>query len=101
MAEAEQWYAPFTDDQVESLNGYQKSGVFHPFTGRNDLAPDGQDDVLVATTDGWISELDETYRQNWAWSWMADWSWKEATWFSLGDPRQVFGRLPEQPDGMA
>jgi hypothetical protein len=69
--------APWTDDQVKSLNEYQKSGVIHPFTGNNELAPDDSDNILVATTDGWISEVDPEYHQNWAWSWMADWSWKQ------------------------
>ena len=25
-------YAPFTSEQVESLNAYQSSGAFHPYT---------------------------------------------------------------------
>lgn len=69
--------APFTEDQVDSLNEYQKSGAFHEFTGNNELAPDGETDILVATIDGWISQYDPTYHQNWAWRWMADWSWKQ------------------------
>lgn len=71
-------HAPWTDDQVESLNAYQRSGAFHPFTGRNELAPEGADDVLIATPEGWRSERDPEYRQTWAWRWMADWSWKSA-----------------------
>lgn len=27
--------APFTDEQVESINSYQSSGVFHDFTCSN------------------------------------------------------------------
>lgn len=68
--------APWTAEQVASLNDYQASGVMHPFTGRNDLAPDREDDVLVATPDGWISTLDPEYRQTWAWRWMADRGWE-------------------------
>ena len=70
-------HAPFTAAQVESLNDYQASGVFHPFTGRNELAPDGEDDILVATPVGWRSTRDPEYRQTWAWAWMADRSWEE------------------------
>lgn len=70
-----QVHAPWTSDQVESLKAYQVSGVFHPFTGNNDLLPVGQDDVLVATPDGWRSDADPSYKQTWAWEWMADWSW--------------------------
>ena len=75
--------APFTPDQVESLNAYQKSGVFHPFTGNNDLLPDGEDDILVAEQDGWHSLVDPNYTQDWAHSWMADWSWKKYDWKNL------------------
>lgn len=71
-----QVHAPWDDDQVGSLNAYQVSGVFHPFTGNNDLLPVGQDDVLVATTEGWRSDADPSYKQTWAWEWMADWSWQ-------------------------
>lgn len=78
-------YVPFTLDQVASLNAYQKSGVFHPFTGRNYMAPEGQDDVLIATADGWHSQYDPEYHQTWAWSWMADWSWKQINQFGRSD----------------
>ncbi len=72
-----QVHAPWDEDQVASLNAYQASGVFHPFTGNNDLLPWGEDDVLVAQEDGWHSTVDASYRQMWAWGWMADWSWRE------------------------
>lgn len=71
--------APFTDEQVESLNGYQMSGAFHPFTctwcrdhrdvGSND------DCLLVATRSGWICPTC-THHQTWAWVWMGDNEWK-------------------------
>lgn len=83
LVAGEQVFAPFTDDQVKSLNAYQESRAFHPFTGRNELAPNGQDDVLIATPEGWTSRYDPDYSQNWAWAWMADWSWREFdTWRS-------------------
>jgi hypothetical protein len=74
--------APFTPDQVESLNGYQVSGVMHPFTCgrcRDELGiwEDGtiNDRLLVATEAGWTCPTcDNT--QNWAWPWMADGSWR-------------------------
>lgn len=70
-------YVPWTQEQVDSLNDYQKSGVMHPFTGRNDLAPDGEIDLLTATRIGWRSQYDPAYRQTWAWSWMADRTWEQ------------------------
>lgn len=75
---------PWTGEQVRSLNEYQSSGVFHPYTGNNELAPDGEDDVLVATNDGWVSKVDPTYTQGWAWGWTADYSWKEGLVWKRG-----------------
>jgi hypothetical protein len=94
--------APFTSEQVESLNAYQVSGVMHPFTCGNDdckrcefeievdsiLAPlVGQEVgtifkatdtcVLIATENGWVCPSCD-YTQTWAWKWMADFSWKKA-----------------------
>lgn len=72
-------HVPFTDDEVESLNGYQKARVFHPFTcgNRGDekhARINSPEDVLVATSDGWVCPYCD-YRQDWAHAWMADWSW--------------------------
>jgi hypothetical protein len=44
--------APWTEDQVESLNGFQTCGFVHPFTGSQ--GPDGERFVLIATLDGWV-----------------------------------------------
>lgn len=48
--------APWTPEQVENLNRYQKSGVFHEFTCGNDRTDvnhlDGNG-TLIATTEGW------------------------------------------------
>lgn len=55
----------FTEDEVKSLNEFQKSGIMHPFTcGKcsNDL---------IATTDGWKCEDEKCdYVQDWAHDWM-------------------------------
>lgn len=55
-------FAPWTKEQVDGLNRYQKSGLFHPFTCANDH---GGDRVLVATEKGWVCERC-AYTQNWA-----------------------------------
>jgi hypothetical protein len=81
--------APFTADQVASLNAAQRSGALHPFTCANrsdgNHQHHGDDDLgqLVATPDGWRCE-DCDYTQAWAWRWMADGSW--ATWTSTSAP---------------
>lgn len=66
-------HAPFSEAQARSLNAYQKSGVFHEFT----CGGDNCREVLVATLDhtGWRCPAC-SYRQNWAWRWMADDSWR-------------------------
>jgi hypothetical protein len=74
-------YAPFTPEQIESLNGYQPSGVFHPFTCGNDACKgswqvDFDSRLLVVTTEGWKCPSCD-YTQDWAWRWMADNSWRE------------------------
>lgn len=69
--------APWTDDQVASLNAYQKADVMHPFTS------EGED--LVATKDGWVMQNDPVeVVQDWAHEWMADWGWSAAKG-SIGD----------------
>lgn len=63
--------APFTPEQVESLNGFQRCGCFHPFTCgkcRNDL---------IATEQGWVCQNGCDYTQDWAHDFMADNSWKK------------------------
>jgi len=62
----------FTDDQVASLNAFQTSGMWHPFTCVNDHPGDRD---LVATAQGWVCP-GCSYTQNWAHQWMGDWSWK-------------------------
>lgn len=65
--------APFTEEQVLSLNGFQASGVMHPFTCGE--CPR----VLVAIEFGWVCPRTECgYRQDWAHSFMADGSWRKA-----------------------
>lgn len=62
--------APFSDDQVASLNAYQACGYAHPFTG----ADSGFD--LIATREGWVEEPGGPVVQTWAHDFMGDWSWK-------------------------
>lgn len=65
--------APFTADQVASLNGFQRSGCWHDFT----CGADNCRETLVATESGWICPASAcTYTQDWAWPFMADWSWR-------------------------
>jgi hypothetical protein len=78
---AEMLKAPWTDDQVLSLNEYQEAGVFYPFTcGKRDGL--GQAHVLKADKYGWwcphCADESKGYVQNWCHEWMANWEWKKA-----------------------
>lgn len=63
----------FTDEQVESINGFQKSGCMHPFTcGNKKCRAD-----LIATNAGLVCPTDGCgYTQDWCHSFMSDGSWK-------------------------
>ena len=65
--------SPFTQDQADSFNAYQKAGIFHPFTCGNNHPGDRE---LVAKPQG-LSCPGCDYKQDWAHSWMLDWKWKE------------------------
>ena len=65
--------APWSEDQVTSLNAFQNSGAFHAYTCR---AGGAEHAPLVATTLGWRCENCD-YQQIWAHEWTADWSWRD------------------------
>ena len=73
---------PWTAEQCERLNDWQRDGEFHPFTcggDRHDEAHrdyakksgDRDEGLLVATPEGWRCPVCE-YRQDWAHGFMAD-----------------------------
>lgn len=68
---SEEVYPPFNTDQVASLDAYQASGVFHPFT----CGTAGCRRPLTADPDGLQCPTCGS-RFHWAWAWMADWSWR-------------------------
>lgn len=71
--------APFSEDQVLSLNEFQQSNFVHPFTcgsgHRTDEAHGEERGRLLATTAGWVCPPCG-YTQDWAHDWMANWDWK-------------------------
>lgn len=82
-------FAPWTQDQINSLNAYQLSGVCHPYTcgggsRKDDRHLDGEG-VLIATPDGWMCPYCD-YRQEFAMTTAADWSWKR--WRTPRPPRE-------------
>jgi len=66
-------HAPWSEDQVASLNAYQAARTMHPFTGST---ADGKKVDLIATSAGWIAEHGGPIVQDWAHGWMANWGWK-------------------------
>ena len=81
MANEHHIFAPFTSEQVERLNAWQRDGRVHPFTcggDRGDVAHVTYADEhgtergeLVASRDGWTCPVCG-YRQNWAHAMMAE-----------------------------
>jgi hypothetical protein len=69
---------PFTPEQVASLNAYQASGAFHPYTCGNDdcHGVKGQHASLVARADGWHCPACD-YTQEWAHASTAGGSWRQ------------------------
>lgn len=70
----------FTPEEVESLNAYQRAGVFHPFTcggNRTDEAHLDGEGILLATVDGWVCPYCD-YTQDWAHPEMTDGSWRNS-----------------------
>ena len=95
--------APFTPDQVASLNAFQASDVTHPFTCGNDLCPvaGGEHASLIAGEDGWHCWACD-YTQNWAHSFMADMSWALSRVSVTVDGKPVAGSTGSgQPPGSA
>lgn len=65
---------PWTPEQVEALNKFQQSGLFHPFTcggNRTDEKHLDGEGILVATPDGWICPYCG-YTQDWAHEFMTE-----------------------------
>jgi hypothetical protein len=62
---------PWTEQQVATLNAFQRSGIAHPFTCG--AQHHGSHRTLIATERGWECPDDEcTYEQRWAHAFMAD-----------------------------
>lgn len=64
MPELELISAPFTEEQVQQLNYYQKYGKLHPFTCPT------RSTTLVADVTGWTCPCCD-YTQDWAHDFMA------------------------------
>jgi len=64
--------APWSVEQVASLNNYQNIGWMHPFTCPNH-ADDAHNEhpYLRATPEGWQCDACP-YTQDWAWQFMAE-----------------------------
>ena len=62
--------SPFTEDEINSINEFQKCIYWHPFT-----CGDGCEDALIATVEGMRCPKCVTYRQNWVHDFMANWKW--------------------------
>jgi hypothetical protein len=66
-------YAPFTQEQISYLNGYQQCALYHPFT----CGIDSNHPNLVAYEGGWkCTQEGCNYHQDYAFGFMADGTWQ-------------------------
>lgn len=81
MATIPRSYAPWSGEEVDSLNGFQRSGAMHPLTcpsrgdGQHVARPEVDLGTLTATSVGWICP-DCDYRQNRAHEFMVNGEWR-------------------------
>lgn len=64
--------APWTDEQVASLDAFQKSETSRPFKDEKGV-------TLVATSGGLMKQGTNERVQIWAYCWMLDWTWRAAS----------------------
>lgn len=88
MPTVKQVSPPWSQDQIDSLNAFQLADFVHPFTGTR--KPNGDETVLIATTEGWVEEPGGPVVQTWAHAFMADWSWKELAVTLMPTPPDQF-----------
>lgn len=58
-------YAPWSGEEVQALNRFQDSGIWHPFTSNRGAQ-------LIATTEGWVEAAGGPVVQTWAHVFMAN-----------------------------
>jgi len=68
--------APFTAEQARSLNTFQQRGEFHSFTCGGGGGPCSGQPLTAIPGAGWVCLRCNVFAQDWAWRWMADWSWR-------------------------
>ena len=61
--------APWTDEQVKSINAFQTHQRNYPMMGEKNC-------ILIATPNGFVQEANGPVVQDWAFEYMSDWSWK-------------------------
>lgn len=77
---------PYTREEVESINAFQASGVFHPFTCPNEDHDPGQ--VNLEATEQGMRCPQCDYTQGWVWHWMADDGWRTIWGLYLNGPSE-------------
>lgn len=70
-------HAPWSPEEVESLNGFQRCGFMHEFTG-------GKGETLIATSTGWVESQGGPVVQTWAHKFMVDGGWRKHPLFKEG-----------------
>lgn len=69
--------APWTADQLSSLEQYQKSETFSPFVCSVDHVFEIGNSMLICRECEYPNLPPSAYGQDWAYVWTVDWSWKQ------------------------
>jgi hypothetical protein len=110
MSASKKVKAPWTAEQVKSLNGFQTESGMHPFTcgnNRTDAAHlayaeqhGGDWGELVATPKGWVCPAPGCdYTQDWADEYMTSGRWRESSSARLFRGEWPPAGGPASPDG--
>jgi hypothetical protein len=69
-------FAPWTPEQIASLNACQRFGNSPPFTCGAPMERDEEcGEILYATPLGWICPQCSNWQQDWAYPYMVNWGW--------------------------
>ncbi len=90
--------APFSVDQVSSMNAYQEAGRDPVGCAGSELVWHGQPVVMLARREGWFCPWCTGVVQDWARMRITDWSWL-GEMVSVDDAARILNVRPEYVEG--
>ncbi len=90
--------APFTVDQVASMNAYQQSATDPVHCTGSELVYHTDPQVMTASAQGWRCQWCQGVVQDWAESHTTDWSWL-GTWTDVQVAAKILNVTPGYVEG--